>query len=83
MAQRKWAAEHRDWMQNGLMVWDGINLGGRTDLHIVLNGNLKAKRIMPEMVQRVIWRKLLEVEKMRSMGWTAYSTDLNLTTQNA
>lgn len=95
--RRRWAAEHRDWMQSdwsqvlftdesrfslecdtrrvlvwrergtrnnpifvrershyrrgGLMVWAGISIGGRTDLHIIRNGNLTAQRYADEILR--------------------------------
>ncbi|GFU32539.1 transposable element Tcb2 transposase [Trichonephila clavipes] len=96
-AQRRWAAEHRDWEQHdwsqvlftdesrfslecdtrrvlvwrdrgtrnnpafvrersqyrraGWMVWGGISIGGRTDLHIIQNGTLTGRRYADEILR--------------------------------
>ncbi|GFW55916.1 transposable element Tcb2 transposase [Trichonephila clavipes] len=96
-AQRRWAAEHRDWEQHdwsqvlftdesrfsqecdtrrvlvwrdrgtrnnptfvrersqyrraGWMVWCGISIGGRTDLHIIRNGTLTGRRYANEILR--------------------------------
>ncbi|GFX30460.1 transposable element Tcb2 transposase [Trichonephila clavipes] len=96
-AQRRWAAEHRDWEQHdwsqvlfidesrfslecdtrsvlvwrdrdtrnnpsfvrersqyrraGWMVWGGISIGGRTDLHIIRNGTLTGRRYADEVLR--------------------------------
>ncbi|GFT20335.1 transposable element Tcb2 transposase [Trichonephila clavipes] len=97
VAQRRWAAEHRDWEQHdwsqvlftdesrfslecdtrrvlvwrdrdtrnnpafvrersqyrraGWMVWSGISIGGRTDLHIIQNGTLTGRRYADEILR--------------------------------
>ncbi|GFY32458.1 transposable element Tcb2 transposase [Trichonephila clavipes] len=62
-ARRRWAAEHRDWEQHdwsqvlftderaGWMVWGGISIGGRTDLHIIRNGTLTGRRYADEILR--------------------------------
>ncbi|GFT49805.1 transposable element Tcb2 transposase [Trichonephila clavipes] len=91
-AQRRWAAEHRDWSQvlftdksryslecdtrrvlvwrdrgtqnnpafvrersqyrrAGWMVWGGISIGGRTDMHMIRNGTLTGRRYADEILR--------------------------------
>ncbi|GFU50751.1 transposable element Tcb2 transposase [Trichonephila clavipes] len=96
-AQRRWAAEHRDWEQHdwtqvlftdksryslecdtrrvlvwrdrgtqnnpafvrersqyrraGWMVWGGISIGGRTDMHMIRNGTLTGRRYADEILR--------------------------------
>ncbi|GFX69511.1 hypothetical protein TNCV_380801 [Trichonephila clavipes] len=33
------------------MVWDGISIGGRTDLHIIRNGTLTDRRYADEILR--------------------------------
>ncbi|GFV71497.1 hypothetical protein TNCV_4562491 [Trichonephila clavipes] len=46
----------------GWMVWGGISIGGRTDLHIIRNGTTG--------------RSMLEAETIQRMEWPACSPDL-------
>ncbi|GFT15907.1 transposable element Tcb2 transposase [Trichonephila clavipes] len=52
------------------MVWGGIKIGGRTDLHIIRNGTLTGRR------SRQV-ENMLEAETIQRMEWTACSPDLN------
>ncbi|GFU98216.1 transposable element Tcb2 transposase [Trichonephila clavipes] len=59
------------------MVWGGISIGGRTDLHIIRNGTLTGRRmIMPDRIELVWWRTCLKL-KQYSMEWPACSPDMD------
>ncbi|GFT92124.1 transposable element Tcb2 transposase [Trichonephila clavipes] len=43
--------ERSQYRRAGWMVWDGINIGGRTDLHIIRNGTLTGRRYADEILR--------------------------------
>ncbi|GFT61948.1 transposable element Tcb2 transposase [Trichonephila clavipes] len=53
----------------GVLVWGGIMLNGRTELHIFDRGSVIGDRYCKE--------ELLESEDITRMDWPAYSPDLN------
>ncbi|GFU02992.1 transposable element Tcb2 transposase [Trichonephila clavipes] len=60
------------------MVWGGISIGGRTDLHIIRNGTLTGRRmIMPNRIELRLVESMLEAETIQRMEWPACSPDLN------
>ncbi|GFU34458.1 transposable element Tcb2 transposase [Trichonephila clavipes] len=52
------------------MVWGGISIGGRTDLHIIRSGTLTGRRA------RLV-ENMLEAETIQRMEWPACSPHLN------
>nr|KAG5707095.1 hypothetical protein BaRGS_011806 [Batillaria attramentaria] len=61
---------HNRYGGGSLMVWDGISVQGKTDLHVFWNGTLTAIRA------RIV-DQYLEEESMELMEWPARSPDLN------
>ncbi|GFW34907.1 transposable element Tcb1 transposase [Trichonephila clavipes] len=43
--------ERSQYRRAGWMVWGGISIGGRTDLHIIRNGTLKGRRYADEILR--------------------------------
>ncbi|GFU93102.1 transposable element Tcb2 transposase [Trichonephila clavipes] len=43
--------ERSQYRRAGWMVWGGISIGGRTDLHIIRNGTLTGRRYADEILQ--------------------------------
>jgi len=43
--------ERPQYRRAGWMVWDGISIGGRTDLHIIRNGTLTARMNADELLR--------------------------------
>ncbi|GFV75627.1 transposable element Tcb2 transposase [Trichonephila clavipes] len=43
--------ERSQYRKAGWMVWSGISIGGRTDLHIIRNGTLKVRRYADEILR--------------------------------
>ena len=86
----------RDWWIGGgsVIVWGGISLEGRTNLHVLANGNLDeilrpivrtyAGVVGPGflLVQNNAWphvcRQFLDDEGIDAIDWPSYSPDLNL-----
>ncbi|GFX56503.1 transposable element Tcb1 transposase [Trichonephila clavipes] len=62
--------EHHAFRGGRIMVWAGISLGYRTDLHIFKRGSVTA-------VRADIVDDYLESEWIARMAWPAYSPDLN------
>ncbi|GFU51982.1 transposable element Tc1 transposase [Trichonephila clavipes] len=62
--------ERSQYKRAGWMVWGGISIGGRTDLHIIRNGTLTGRR------SRLV-ENMLEAETIQRMEWTACYPDLN------
>ncbi|GFW48714.1 transposable element Tcb2 transposase [Trichonephila clavipes] len=62
--------ERSQYRRAGWMVWGGISLGGRTDLHIIRNGTLTGRR------DRLV-ENMLEAETIQRKEWTACSPNLN------
>ncbi|GFX59133.1 tyrosine decarboxylase [Trichonephila clavipes] len=62
--------ERSQYRRAGWMVWGGISIGGRTDLHIIRNGTLtgRSARLVETM---------LEAETIQRMELPACSPDLN------
>ncbi|GFV08260.1 DDE_3 domain-containing protein [Trichonephila clavipes] len=50
-AARAWSILHVSQRLCGLMVWAGISIFGRTDLHIIWNSNLTAQRYANEILR--------------------------------
>ena len=46
--------ERSQYHGGGLMVWAGISIGGRTELHIIRNGSLTALRYRDEILQPLV-----------------------------
>ncbi|GFS97107.1 hypothetical protein TNCV_184571 [Trichonephila clavipes] len=46
-----------------LMVFSDINIGGRTDMYIIRKENLKTQRIIPEILQLVLWRFFAKMKR--------------------
>ncbi|GFS50615.1 transposable element Tcb2 transposase [Trichonephila clavipes] len=70
------------------MVWDGISIGRRTDLHIIRNGTLTGRRYADEIlrpyvipyagaIEARLVENMLEAETIQRMEWPACSPDLN------
>ncbi|GFX91547.1 transposable element Tcb2 transposase [Trichonephila clavipes] len=56
--------ERSQYRRAGWMVWGGISIGGRTDLHIIRNGTLTGRRmIMPDRIELVWWRTCLKLKQ--------------------
>ncbi|GFU46198.1 transposable element Tcb2 transposase [Trichonephila clavipes] len=62
--------ERSQYRRAGWMVWGGISIGGRTDLHIIRNGTLTGRRA------RLV-ENMLEAETIQRMELPACSPDLN------
>ncbi|GFX94522.1 transposable element Tcb2 transposase [Trichonephila clavipes] len=62
--------ERSQYRRAGWMVWGGISIGGRTDLHIIRNDTLTGRRA------RLV-ENMLEAETIQRMEWPACSPDLN------
>ncbi|GFT37076.1 transposable element Tcb2 transposase [Trichonephila clavipes] len=62
--------ERSHYRRAGWMVWAGISIDGRMDLHIIRNGTLTGRR------SRLV-ENMLEAETIQRMEWTACSPDLN------
>ena len=58
------------------MVWGGISLRGRTELHVINNGTLTAQRYRDEILA-VHMRPYLQRGRIERMDWPARSPDLN------
>ncbi|GFX55762.1 transposable element Tcb2 transposase [Trichonephila clavipes] len=43
--------ERSQYRRAGWMVWDGISIGGRTDLHIIRNGTLTGRKYADEILR--------------------------------
>ncbi|GFV45381.1 transposable element Tcb1 transposase [Trichonephila clavipes] len=62
--------ERSQYRRTGWMIWVGISIGGRTDLHIIRNGTLTGRRAR-------LLENMLEAETIQRIEWPAYSPDLN------
>ncbi|GFX97564.1 transposable element Tcb2 transposase [Trichonephila clavipes] len=70
--------ERSQYRRAGWMVWGGISIGGRTDLHIIRNGKFdepKDDNARPHRARLV--ENMLEAETIQRMEWPACSPDLN------
>ncbi|GFT72691.1 transposable element Tcb2 transposase [Trichonephila clavipes] len=63
-------SERSQYRRAGWMVWGGISIGGRTNLHIIRNGTLTGRRA------RLV-ENMLEAETIQRMEWPAFYPDLN------
>ncbi|GFW82161.1 transposable element Tcb2 transposase [Trichonephila clavipes] len=70
--------ERSQYRRAGWMLWGGISIGGRTDLHIIRNGGIdgpKDDNARPHRARLV--ENMLEAETIQRMVWPACSPDLN------
>ncbi|GFT51513.1 transposable element Tcb2 transposase [Trichonephila clavipes] len=70
--------ERSQYRRAGWMVWGGISIGGRTDLHIIRNGTLTGRRmIMPDRIELVWWRTCLKLKQYSVWNDQRALPDLN------